>query len=156
MKRLAVMAFVASIIPLSAAHAQIAVSISTPQFGFTIGAPVYRAAVRVVPVYAPQIYAPPIYAPRVFAPVPVYGPRPVFVPAIAPVFTPVPIYRPAPRVIYVPRPLPYPHHPYKPRPQPDYLPYSGQQQAGWLPPGQAKRVQFAQATHGDGDYVMPR
>lgn len=56
------------------AHSNVAVSVSTPEFGIRIGAPVYQ-------------------------PVPVYAPAPVYIPA--PVYAPPPtVYVPAPRVIY--------------------------------------------------------
>lgn len=65
----------AVLVPFSLAHAtsNVAVSVSTPEFGIRIGAPVYR-------------------------PVPFYAPVPVYAPA--PVYAPLPVYVPAPRVIY--------------------------------------------------------
>ena len=65
----------AVLVPFSLAHAHsnVAVSVSTPEFGIRIGAPVYH-------------------------PVPVYAPGPVYAPA--PVYAPPPVYVPAPRVIY--------------------------------------------------------
>jgi hypothetical protein len=94
---------VAALAPL-AAHAGggVTVSVSTPEFGFRIGAPFYGA-----PVYGPV----PIYAPApVFVPPPVFVPQQVIVVparvihrapvvviprrgAYAPVFVPPPRYR---------------------------------------------------------------
>lgn len=71
----------AAIAPWSAAQANgVAVSVSTPEFGFTIGRPFYGPPVVAVPVYVPpppvfvpaSFYGPPVYAPRV-----IYAPRPV-------------------------------------------------------------------------------
>ena len=100
---------IAALAPLGAAHANggVVVSVSTPQFGFRIGAPIYGP-----PVYAP-VYAPPpvVVAPPVFMPAPVYGPPAVMVPpprvihrapivvAPHPVIL-VPAFAPRPRVIH--------------------------------------------------------
>lgn len=70
-----------AIAPWSAAHANgVSVSVSTPDFGFTIGRPFYGPPVVAVPVYVPP--------PRVFVPAPVFGPgfapRPVFYPQFYP------------------------------------------------------------------------
>lgn len=67
--------------PFAIAHANsnVAVSVSTPEFGIRIGGPVYHP----VPVYAPM---------PVFAPAPFYAPPPVF--------APVPVYVSPPRVIH--------------------------------------------------------
>ena len=103
-KRLLVAAFaVAALAPLAAqAGGGVTVSVSTPEFGFRIGAPFYGA-----PVFAPvPVYAPP----PVFIPPPVFVPQQVIVvparaihraPVIvaprrvtyAPVFVPPPRYR---------------------------------------------------------------
>lgn len=76
----------AAIAPWSAAQAtgSVAISVSTPDFGFTIGRPFYGPPVVAVPVYVPP--------PRVFVPAPVYAPS-VYVP---------------PRVVYVSRPVVHP------------------------------------------------
>lgn len=75
---------IAAIAPWSVAQANgVTVSVSTPEFGFRIGAPFYGAPVYPVPVYVP--------APRVYVPAPVYAPAPVYLP---------PRYVVAPRVIY--------------------------------------------------------
>ena len=97
-KRLFVAALaIAALAPLGAAHANggVVVSVSTPQFGFHIGGPIYGP-----PVYAP-VYAPPpvVMAPPVFMPAPVYGPPVVMVPR------PRVIYR-AP-IVVAPRPVIY-------------------------------------------------
>lgn len=94
-KRLFVAALaIAVLAPLGAAHASggVVVSVSTPQFGFRIGAPIYGPPPVVVapPVFMPApVYGPPVVMvppPRVIhrAPI-VVAPRPVvFVPAFAP------------------------------------------------------------------------
>ncbi len=126
---------IAALAPLGAAHANggVVVSVSTPQFGFRIGAPIFGP-----PVYAP-VYVPPpvIVAPPVFMPAPVYGPPVVMVPRPrvihqAPIaFAPRPVfYEPA----FVPRPRVF--HPHV-APQPYYG--APVQQAGYrVPPGLAK------------------
>lgn len=60
---------VAAMAPWSASQANgVSIRVSTPEFGFRIGGPVFGP-----PVYAPPIYQPaPVYYP---APVPVYRPR---------------------------------------------------------------------------------
>jgi hypothetical protein len=78
-----------ALIPAQRAAAQpVTVTVSTPEFGFRIGTPVYPAPVIVAPapVYAPPpvIYTPPprvVYPPVVYTPPPriVYAPRPVYV-----------------------------------------------------------------------------
>ena len=67
---------VAAIAPLAAqANGPVSVSVSTPQFGIRIGAPIFGPPV--VPVYAPfPVYSPPVYSPPIYAP-PVYAPPPV-------------------------------------------------------------------------------
>jgi hypothetical protein len=126
---------IAALTPLGAAHANggVVVSVSTPQFGFRIGAPFYGPPVY-APVYAP---APVVVAPPVIMPPPIYGPPVVMVPPPR-VFYPAPVliaprsvyYRPA----YVPRPrVVYP----RVTPQPYYG--APVQQAGyWVPPGHAR------------------
>lgn len=88
---------IAALAPLGAAHATggVVVSVSTPQFGFHIGAPIYGP-----PVYAP-VFAPPpmVVAPPVFMPAPVYGPPVVMVPRPR-------VFHPAP-IVVVPRPVIY-------------------------------------------------
>jgi hypothetical protein len=109
---------IAALTPLGAAHANggVVVSVSTPQFGFRIGAPFYGP-----PLYAPVYASPPVVMappPRMFYPAPVViAPRPVY-------------FRPA----YVPRPrVAYP----RVAPQPYYG--APVQQAGyWVPPGHAR------------------
>lgn len=73
---------------IAQAHGGVSVSVSTPDFGFRIGAPIYRPAPVVV---AAPVYAPPVYG------VPVYAPAPVYV-------APRVIYAP-PRYYYAPRPV---------------------------------------------------
>lgn len=74
-------ALIATIAPFAAAHAQVAVSVSTPEFGIRIGAPAPRAfypppyAVYPAPVYVPT----PVYLPPVYAPPPRYAAPPVIV-----------------------------------------------------------------------------
>lgn len=77
----------AAIAPWSVAQANgsVAVSVSTPEFGFTIGRPFYGPPVVPVPVYVPppRVFVPapvPVYAPPVYAPRVIYAPRPVFYP----------------------------------------------------------------------------
>jgi hypothetical protein len=92
---------IAAIAPWSVAQANggVTVSVSTPEFGFRIGAPFYG------PVYPAPVYVPP---PRVYVPAPVYAPAHVYAPA--PVYLP-PRYV-APRVVYAPYPVVYPR-PYR-------------------------------------------
>jgi hypothetical protein len=86
---------IAAIAPWSVAQANgVTVSVSTPEFGFRIGAPFYG------PVYPVPVYVPP---PRVYVPAPVYAPAPVYLP---------PRYVVGPRVVYAPRPVVYPR-PYR-------------------------------------------
>ncbi len=127
---------IATLAPLGAAHANggVVVSVSTPQFGLSIGGPLYGP-----PVYAP-IYAPPpmVVAPPVILPAPVYGPPVVVVPP------PRVIYR-AP-VVVAPRGFAYPPA-YLPRPRVVYprvapSPFYGapvQPVGYWVPPGHATR-----------------
>lgn len=78
---------------IAQAHGGVSVSVSTPDFGFRIGAPVYRPAPVIVaaPVYAPPVYAAPVYVPR-----PVYvAPRVIYAPPVV-----VPRYY-APRAVVV-------------------------------------------------------
>ncbi|HQR54516.1 MAG TPA: hypothetical protein PLW72_00935 [Burkholderiaceae bacterium] len=141
-KRLFVAALaVAALAPLGAARASggVVVSVSTPEFGFRIGAPIFGP-----PVYAP-VYAPPpvVVAPPVIVPAPVYAPPVVMVPPPR-VILPAPIVV-APRpVIYAPAYAPV----YAPRarvihPRGEPRPYYGapMQQVGyWGPPGHAKHA----------------
>ncbi len=136
-KRLFVAALaIAALAPLGAAHANggVVVSVSTPQFGFRIGAPVYGP-----PVYAPVYEPPVVVAPPVFMPAPVYGPPVVMFPpprvihrapivvAPRPVIV-VPAFAPRPRVIH-PRGVSRPHY------------GAPVHQAGyWVPPGHAKHA----------------
>jgi hypothetical protein len=125
----------AALAPLGAAHANggVVVSVSTPQFGFRIGAPIYGP-----PVYLP-VYAPPpmVVAPPVFVPAPVYSPPVVMVPPPR-VFFPAPIVV-APRpVIYAPNFAPrqrviHPHGGWR-----AYYGAPARQAGYWIPPGQAK------------------
>jgi len=83
------------------AHSNVAVSVSTPEFGIRIGAPVYQP----VPVYAPApVYVPPpavyVPAPRVIYPAPVVVPAPRYV-------VPAPVYYARPGVWVAPRPYGY-------------------------------------------------
>jgi hypothetical protein len=88
----------ALIVPFAAAraHSNVSVSVSTPEFGIRIGAPVYRP----VPVVVPA----PVYAPApVYVPPPVYvAPRPVYV-APRPVYVAPRVVYPAPVVVVPPR-----------------------------------------------------
>ena len=82
-----------AIAPLPALAGGVSVSVSTPEFGFRIGAPVFHGTPVFVP---PPVFVP---APVVIAPVgaPVFHPMPVYLP------TPVHVRRPvivAPRVAY--------------------------------------------------------
>jgi hypothetical protein len=87
---------IAAIAPWSVAQANgVAVSVSTPGFGFQIGAPFYGPPVYPVPVYVPP--------PRFYVPAPVYAPPPVFV---------QPRYVVGPRVIHAPYPVVY-QRPYR-------------------------------------------
>jgi hypothetical protein len=126
---------IAALAPLGAAHANggVVVSVSTPQFGFRIGAPIYGP-----PVYAP-VYAPPpvVMAPPVFMPAPVFGPPVVMVPpprvihrapivvAPRPVIL-VPAFAPRPQVIHA-RGVSRPHYGAPVR-----------QVGYWVPPGHYK------------------
>jgi hypothetical protein len=125
MKRLLIASFTAAAMaPLAAqAYGGVSVSVSTPEFGFHIGGPVYGSPAY-VPVYVPP--PPVVYAP-VYAPPVVYA-RPV-------IYGPVP----APRVIYRRAYLPPPRVvvPYGHRPREHE--HHGQQMAYWVPPGHARR-----------------
>jgi hypothetical protein len=139
-KSLAVALAVAALAPLAplTAHAGngVSISVSTPEFGFRIGAPVFYGA----PVFVP---APVVVAAPVYAPAPVFVPPPrIIVPA--PVVLPPRVIYPAP-VVVVPRHRP-PRHRYVPPPrwvQP-YGPGYGDEDHGWqqaryrVPPGHAK------------------
>ena len=81
----AVVLGVAAAAPISSALAQpVAVQVSTPQFGISIGVPLPGIYVPppVVVAAPPVVYAPPpvVYAPppRVIAPAPVYYPAPYY------------------------------------------------------------------------------
>lgn len=112
--------------PLGAAQASggVMVSVSTTEFGFRFGAPLYGPPVY-GPVYAPATYAPPVYAPRVV----VVGP-------------PRLIYRPpvviAPRIAYAPAYVPRPHLVYPRVVEPRYSAPHVQRAAYRIPPGHAK------------------
>jgi hypothetical protein len=111
---------VAALAPL-AAHAGggVTVSVSTPEFGFRIGAPLYGA-----PVFGPV----PIYAPA-----PVFVPRPVFVPQQV-IVVPARVIHRAP-VVVVPRRVVY-----APVfvPPPRYRDRHWQQVSYRVPPGHVK------------------
>jgi len=132
-KRLLIAGFAAAALAPLAAQASggVVVSVSTPEFGFRIGGPVYGP-----PVYAP-LYAPPpivVATPRV-----VYSPPGVYAPPV--VYPPRLVYRPvvvAPRVIYRRAYVPPPRVivPYgKPSHEHDH---HGQQVAYWVS-GNARR-----------------
>ena len=133
---------VAAIAPLAAqANGPVSVSVSTPQFGIRIGAPIFGPPVVPVyaplPVYSPPVYSPPIYAPPVYAPPPVvYGP-PVYMPRPR-YIVPAPVVV-APRVVY-PRPY-YPPRVVTPYDGDRYHHYGsyGQQAVYSVPPGHVKR-----------------
>ncbi len=76
MKKPVLFALAVALAPLSAqAGGGVSISVSTPEFGFRIGAPFFHGAPVFVP--APVVVAAPVYAPApVFMP-----PPPVFVPA---------------------------------------------------------------------------
>lgn len=122
---------VAALAPVGAAQAGggVVVSVSTPEFGFRIGAPFYGP-----PVYAP-VYAPPVYGPPVYE-TPTYSPPVVVVPA------PRVIYRPpvviAPRVVYPPVYVPRPRFVYPGVVGPRFDAPYGHQAAYRIPPGHAK------------------
>jgi hypothetical protein len=139
-KRLFVAALaIAVLAPLGAAHASggVVVSVSTPEFGFRIGAPIFGP-----PVYAP-VYAPPqvVVVPPAVMPASVYGPPVVMVPPPR-VIHPAPIIV-APRpVIYAPVFAPRPraiHHRGGPRP---YYGAPVQEAGYWVAPGHAKGKRY--------------
>lgn len=120
----------ATLAPIGAAQAGggVFVSVSTPEFGFRIGAPVYSPPVY-APVYVPPVYVPPVYIPPM--PMPrVYAPPVVVVPPPRVIYQPVVV---SPRVAY--RPV------YAPRPRFDHrhfdAPYE-QQAAYRVPPGHGR------------------
>jgi hypothetical protein len=149
MKKPVLFALAVALAPLSAqAGGGVSISVSTPEFGFRIGAPFFHGAPVFVP--APVVVAAPVYAPApVFMPPPpVFVPAPVFVPPPR-VIVPAPVVLP-PRVVYrapvlvVPR-YAAPRH----RTAPPYTVYPrgrgydyddhGEQQARYrVPPGQAR------------------
>jgi len=87
--------FVAAMAPWSASQANgVSIRVSTPEFGFRIGGPVFGP-----PVYAPPIYAPPVYAPPIYQPAPVYYPAPVYRPRY---YAPPPVVYVAPPRYYGP------------------------------------------------------
>lgn len=101
-KRLLVAAFAfAALAPLAAqAGGGVTVSVSTPEFGFRIGAPFYGA-----PVYGPvPVYAPP----PVFIPPPVFVPQQVIVVPARVIHRPPVVVVPR-RVMYAPVFVPPPH-----------------------------------------------
>jgi hypothetical protein len=75
---LAGLAFAAAAPLVAHAHGGVSVAISTPEFGFRLGAPFYgpvfapRAVVVPAPVYVPPVFMPPpvVYAPAVVVPAP--------------------------------------------------------------------------------------
>ncbi|HQR21228.1 MAG TPA: hypothetical protein PLE54_02155 [Burkholderiaceae bacterium] len=123
--------------PLAAhAYTGVSVAVSTPEFGFRIGAPWYG------PVYAPPVAVPvPVFPTTVYAPPPViYAPAPVVMPPPRIVY-PAPVFVPAPRVVYPraympPRTVvPYGHERYEHG-------VRGQEAAYRMPPGQMKRYAY--------------
>jgi hypothetical protein len=118
--------------PLAAhAYGGVTVAVSTPEFGFRIGAPPYRPYYAPAPVYLPT----PVYPSVVYAPPPVvYAAAPVLIPAPRLVY-PAPVMV-APRVVYPRAYLPAPRVVV---PHDDHY-YGYRQQTGyWVPPGHAKR-----------------
>jgi len=116
----------AALAPLGSAQASggVIVSVSTPEFGFRFGAPVY---------------APPIYAPiPVVVNAPVYA-TPLLVRPLVVVPPPRPLYRRpvivTPRVIYAPASGPRPRRAHPHGAAPDYEPAYGQQAAYRMPWG---------------------
>lgn len=138
-KRLSLIAglLIAATAPLAAQAygGNVSVTVSTPEFGFRIGAPAYRPYYPPAPVYVPA----PMYPPVVYAPPPViYAPAPVVYAAPRVVY-PAPVWVASPRVGYPRAYLPPPRvvvpHGHSPR----YYGHQGQQAAYWGPPGHAKR-----------------
>ena len=124
--------------PLAAqAYGGVSVAVSTPEFGFRIGGP----------VYGPRLYAPtpvvvpaPMYPPVVYAPPPVvYAPAPVVIPAPR-AFYPAPAFVPPPRVVYRHGYMPPPRIavPYGYRRQHEHA-YDDRYASYRIPPGHAKR-----------------
>lgn len=121
------MAAAAALMPLSAqAGGNVSVAVSTPDFGFRIGAPIFGP--RVVPVMVP---APVMVHAPVVMPAPVFYPPPRFIHApvvVAPVVVPRHRWsRPvvvAPRVIHAPVGV-HPRHVWTPPPRFVPLPYRG-------------------------------
>jgi hypothetical protein len=113
-----------------AAHASggVSVAVSTPEFGFRIGGP--------------------LYGPRLYAPIPVVVPAPVYPPVVyAPppvAYAPAPVVIPPPRVVYRHGYLPPPRIvvPYGYRRQHEHA-YEGRYAGYRIPPGHANR--YAQA-----------
>jgi hypothetical protein len=94
----------AALAPIGATQASsgVVVSVSTPEFGFRIGAPFYGPPAY-APVYAPPVYAPPVYMPSVYAPPVVVVPPPRWVyrpPVVVAPRVGYPVYVPRPRVVY--------------------------------------------------------
>ena len=136
-KRLLVLAGLAfaTVAPMAAhAHGGVSVAISTPEFGFRLGAPSYGPVFPLPAVVVPA----PVYGPPVFMPPPVVYAPPILVPFPRVIYR-APVVVAPPRVVY--------RHPHVPAPR-VVVPY-GQDRHGHehyartaayrIPTGQARR-----------------